>query len=109
MSGLLLAQISFELSQIPLLLAIIVGGFILGYFVEYITLRISEHIGLSRHLHFGIERHLSRLGISANLIEFLGKVIKYVIYLITFLLVVGELRIEAASKFLEAILLLHQT
>lgn len=87
------------------LLLILVAGYIFGHAVENLVNRVSEAIGIKRRLRFGLERELKKYGFSANISELLGKLLKYLIYLITLVVALNYVGVSIAEESLTLILL----
>jgi small-conductance mechanosensitive channel len=62
-------------------LAVLAAGYVLGNLAEFAANRIAEQLGIKRHVRFGLERELRRFGFSAGLIELLGKLLKFFIFI----------------------------
>ena len=97
--------LSPEVSKILAVIAIALGGLIIGHLVEYLAITFSERMGLRRHVRFGLEKQLERVGVSADVVGFFGRIIKYIIYLGAILLIFESLGIKTFADFLRGALM----
>lgn len=97
--------LSPEVSKILTVIVIALGGLIVGHLVEYLAITFSERMGLKRHVRFGLEKQLERVGVSADVVGFFGKIVKYIIYLGAVLLIFETLDIKTFAEFLRGALM----
>ncbi|MFH1471076.1 MAG: mechanosensitive ion channel domain-containing protein [Candidatus Micrarchaeota archaeon] len=94
-----------EQSIFLVVIAIALGGLAIGQLIEYISVKFSERMGLSRQMRFGLERQLEKVGVSADIVGVFGKAMKYLVYLGTIFLIVETLDIKPFAEILRGALM----
>ncbi len=97
--------LSPEISKILAVIAIALGGLVVGHLVEYIAIKFSERMGLRRHMRFGLEKQFERVGVNADVVGFFGKIMKYIVYLAAILFIFETLDIKTFTEFLRGALM----